>query len=145
VTKFSHGFNWGYNLTMNQYCRLAINFYDPAKVRTLRIPFRVSLQDIFGDNEEIIASFAEAELDLKDTEYRNVMLANVDPEIYYFFKYYYSNRISAFEQMLTACNIYRRDRYTADLINDINGRTVEFIFDEDSGTIVAIVLPTSAY
>ena len=132
LTKFSEGFNFVYSNLISGYCKAAIKLFDTTKQRTIILPFKISLQDLFSDDEELSDVASDMSDDISETEYMTVNVLNIDPEIYYFFKFY-TNKISTFEQMIASCKIDYKERYVMDLVDSEN--QLELIFDEDNNRI----------
>lgn len=144
LTKISGSLNSLMDSARDSYCKYAIKLYDPIKPRIIQVPFKVLLSDMFGlesisgesDTDSVSdtsgndSNSLETEYEpLTFMDYRTIELLNVDPEIYYFFRYYGSNSAKDFLLMLQVCGIPRKEEYTADLANDET--KIRFIFEDN--------------
>lgn len=113
-----------------RYCKTAIGFYDPYKIRTLEIPIEDSLTNILnGSDSEDDFEFADELCDMMSTEYKLVTLQSIDPEVYYFFKFFDSQSTEVFKETVEYWGLELRKKYYL-CINDGNVLTLNTDRDE---------------
>lgn len=83
-------------------CKLASFTYNSNSTVILDLPIQCSINDIFdGELDNCMFDETEDIDDLVTTEYKQFILTGVDPEIYYFFRYYDSQSSELFHELCT--------------------------------------------
>lgn len=114
---------------MKRYCKTAISFYDPDKSRILEIPIEDSLSNVLnGSDSDDEFEMMDCIPDMVTTEYRLFILDSVDPEIYYFFKYFDSQSTQIFTDIIKYWGLKLKDEY---YMTDSDGQIISLYTDRD--------------
>lgn len=105
------------DLTMLKYYKMALPYYDRQINRTMVLPFKITIYDDSDDNESY---------DM--IEFNHIILTDIAPEIYYYFKYTDDRSSDTFRKVMEYWEIKPCCKYH---MTDIFGNRVILNVDED--------------